>query len=83
MPTCAEADERIEHTNKPSQHGAGNEFDKVEFDRRAKALRPGQMLVARKVIDIGPRANTAIAGVDTSGEPAAGASGLAVAMRHH
>jgi hypothetical protein len=32
-------------------------FDKFEFDRQAQRLQPGQVLVARKVYDYGPRAN--------------------------
>ncbi len=32
-------------------------FDKFEFDRQAQRLRPGEVLVARQVIDYGPRAN--------------------------
>ena len=32
-------------------------FDKFEFDRRARALGPGQVLVAKNVYDYGPRAS--------------------------
>ena len=32
-------------------------FDKYEFDRRAKMLAPGDVLVARGAVDIGPRAS--------------------------
>ena len=35
-------------------------FDKFEFDRRALALNPGEVLVVRQVIDIGPTANAKI-----------------------
>ena len=32
-------------------------FDKFEFDRRAKMLPPGTVLVARNARDVGPRAS--------------------------
>ena len=35
-------------------------FDKFEFDRRAQRLQPGEVLVARQVNDIGPRANLSV-----------------------
>jgi hypothetical protein len=39
----------------------GRMFDKVEFDRRAKSLKKGQVLVARNVTDTGPLAEDAAA----------------------
>ncbi len=39
----------------------GRMFDKVEFDRRGKSLKEGQVLVARNVTDTGPLAEDAAA----------------------
>jgi len=39
----------------------GRTFDKTEFDRRAKSLKAGQVLVARNVVDAGPLAESAAA----------------------
>ena len=39
----------------------GRMFDKIEFDRRAKRLKKGQVLVARNVADTGPLAEDATA----------------------
>jgi hypothetical protein len=36
-------------------------FDKFEFDRQAKQLKPGESLVARNVVDTGPRMTAAMA----------------------
>lgn len=38
----------------------GRHFDKFKFDEMAKKLKPGQVLVARNVLDIGPRARADI-----------------------
>jgi hypothetical protein len=35
-------------------------FDKFEFDKRAARLKPGQVLVARNVQDMGPRLDTSV-----------------------
>lgn len=35
-------------------------FDKFEFDKRAAQLKPGQVLVARNVQDMGPRLDTSV-----------------------
>ena len=40
-------------------------FDKLEFDRRAAQLKPGQVLVARNVQDMGPRLDTSVYAPDT------------------
>jgi hypothetical protein len=53
-PLYIKADKLIEF---PSSNG---KFDKFAFDRRAKTLRPGEVLVARQVYDYGPRANTKV-----------------------
>ena len=37
------------------------DFDKFEFDRRANRLGKGQVLVARNVVDVGPRAKDSLA----------------------
>jgi hypothetical protein len=36
------------------------DFDKLEFDRKAKTLKPGQVLVAKNVVDVGPRASSEV-----------------------
>jgi hypothetical protein len=36
-------------------------FDKFEFDKRAKTLKPGEALVARNVMDTGPRMSSKMA----------------------
>jgi hypothetical protein len=36
-------------------------FDKVEFDKRTKTLKPGEALVARNVMDTGPRMTSPMA----------------------
>jgi len=36
----------------------GKSFDKFAFDRKARSLNPGEVLVARDVYDYGPRAST-------------------------
>jgi hypothetical protein len=53
-PLYIKADSLIEF---PTSNG---KFDKFAFDRRAKTLRPGEVLVARQVYDYGPRANTKV-----------------------
>jgi hypothetical protein len=53
-PLYIKADKLIEF---PTSNG---KFDKFAFDRRAKTLRPGEVLVARQVYDYGPRANTKV-----------------------
>jgi hypothetical protein len=53
-PLYIKADKLIEF---PSSNG---KFDKFAFDRRAKTLSPGEVLVARQVYDYGPRANTKV-----------------------
>jgi len=53
-PLYIKADKLIEF---PLSNG---KFDKFAFDRRAKTLRPGEVLVARQVYDYGPRANTKV-----------------------
>ena len=53
-PMYAKANEVIEF---PS----GDAFDKFAFDARAKLLKPGQALVARNVMDTGPRMTSEMA----------------------
>ena len=53
------ADEIIEFPVKVGKDGSRS-FDKLEFDKRARLLKPNQVLVARQVYDIGPAANTTI-----------------------
>jgi hypothetical protein len=53
VPVYVKADEVIEFHN-TREHGHFNMF---EFDRQAKNLRPGQVLVARNVRDPGPHAS--------------------------
>ena len=55
VPFYVKADEVIEfHNTRENEHG---HFDMFEFDRQAKNLRPGQVLVARNVRDSGPHAS--------------------------
>jgi len=55
VPLYVKADEVIEfHNTRENEHG---HFDMFEFDRQAKNLRPGQVLVARNVRDSGPHAS--------------------------
>jgi hypothetical protein len=53
------ADEVVEFPVKVWDDGSRH-FDMFEFDRRAKSLKPNQVLVARQIRDIGPTANTTI-----------------------
>jgi hypothetical protein len=57
LPLYIKADKLIEFPVKVSTYDGARRFDKFEFDRRAKALNPGEVLVARQVYDIGPRAS--------------------------
>jgi len=56
VPVFVKADKLIEFPVKTDASGRRT-FDKVEFDRRAKGLAPGEVLVARGVTDTGPRAS--------------------------
>jgi len=53
VPLYVKADEVIEFHNTRED----GRFDMFEFDRQAKNLRPGQVLVARNVRDSGPHAS--------------------------
>ena len=55
MPLYIKANKLTEFPVRTDSYGYRT-FDKFEFDRRAKLLAPGEVLVARQVIDIGPRA---------------------------
>jgi hypothetical protein len=57
LPLYIKADKLIEFPVKVSTYDGARRFDKFEFDRRAKTLNPGEVLVARQVYDIGPRAS--------------------------
>jgi hypothetical protein len=57
VPHYVKPKEIIEFPVHPAKDASGNRFDPFEFDRQAARLKPGQVLVARKVYDIGPRAN--------------------------
>ena len=57
LPLYIKADKLIEFPVKVSTYDGERRFDKFEFDRRAEALNPGEVLVVRQVIDIGPRAS--------------------------
>jgi hypothetical protein len=56
VPIYVKAKKLVEFPVSPSRFG-GNSFDKFEFDRRARDLPPGFVLVARNVVDMGPRAS--------------------------
>ena len=58
-PLYIKADKLVEFPVTEDRYGT-RRFDKFEFDRRAKMLRPGEVLVARQVIDIGPRAKASV-----------------------
>lgn len=58
-PFHVQADELVEFPVKVWDDGSRH-FDMFEFDRRAKSLKPNQVLVARQIRDIGPTANTTI-----------------------
>lgn len=55
-PLYIKANKLIEFPVQTNQYGV-RRFDKFEFDRQAQNLRPGEVLVARQVIDYGPRAS--------------------------
>ena len=56
LPVYIKADRLIEFPVTEDRNGV-RRFDKFEFDRRARSLKPSEVLVARQVIDIGPRAS--------------------------
>jgi hypothetical protein len=61
VPFNVDATEVIEFPVTTSKSGVNpdreiRDFDKFEFDRQAKMLGEGQVLVARNVVDVGPRA---------------------------
>lgn len=58
-PFHVQADELVEFPVKVWDDGSRH-FDMFEFDRKAKALKPNQVLVARQIRDIGPTASTTI-----------------------
>ena len=58
VPIYVKADKLIEFPVTVNRYGFRS-FDKVEFDRRARSLAPGEVLVARQVVDIGPMASEA------------------------
>lgn len=58
VPIYVKAGKLIEFPVTVDRYGSRS-FDKVEFDRRAKSLAPGEVLVARQVVDIGPMASEA------------------------
>jgi len=58
-PFHVQADELVEFPVKVWDDGSRH-FDKFEFDRRAKLLKPNQVLVVRQIRDLGPMANTTI-----------------------
>jgi hypothetical protein len=55
-PFHVQADEVVEFPVKVWSDGSRH-FDMFEFDRRAKMLKPNQVLVARQINDIGPAAS--------------------------
>lgn len=56
IPVFVKANRIIEFPVQIDRQGRRN-FSKTDFDRAARSLRPGEVLVARKVYDIGPRAS--------------------------
>ena len=46
------------NANRLIEFPVGKSFDKFAFDRKARSLNPGEVLVARDVYDYGPRAST-------------------------
>jgi len=54
-PLFVMADQVVEFPVTVDRYGL-RKFDKFEFDRRAQGLKEGQVLVARDVVDYGPRA---------------------------
>jgi len=59
LPLYIKADKLIEFPVTVDRQGF-RKFDKFEFDRRTQTLPAGTVLVARQVIDIGPRAKSSI-----------------------
>jgi hypothetical protein len=57
-PLYVKADRLIEFPVQERADGTRT-FSKTEFDRRAQALRPGEVLVARQVLDLGPNSRQA------------------------
>ena len=57
VPVYVKADKLIEFPVRKTDYG--NRHDKVKFDMEAARLSPGEVLVARNVIDTGPRSNEA------------------------
>jgi hypothetical protein len=55
-PFHVQADELVEFPVRVWDDGSRH-FDMFEFDRRAKSLKPNQVLVARQIRDIGPAAS--------------------------
>lgn len=55
-PLLIKASKVVEFPVTTNKYGS-RRFDKFEFDRRAQSLKPGEVLVARDVVDIGPRAS--------------------------
>jgi hypothetical protein len=60
LPIYVKADKLIEFPVTVDRYGSRS-FDKIEFDRRARLLAPGEVLVARQVVDIGPMSREAYA----------------------
>jgi len=60
LPIYVKADKLTEFPVTVDRYGS-RRFDKIEFDRRARLLAPGEVLVARQVVDIGPMAREAYA----------------------
>jgi hypothetical protein len=58
VPIYVKADKLIEFPVTIDRYGFRS-FDKIGFDRRARSLAPGEVLVARQVVDIGPMASEA------------------------
>jgi hypothetical protein len=58
-PLLIKASKVVEFPVTTNRYGS-RQFDKFEFDRRAQSLKPGEVLVARDVVDIGPRASTSV-----------------------
>jgi hypothetical protein len=58
-PLLIKASKVVEFPVTTNRYGS-RQFDKFEFDRRAQSLKSGEVLVARDVVDIGPRASTSV-----------------------
>lgn len=59
IPLYIKANRLVEFPVSVDRYGT-RRFDKLKFDREAQALQPGEVLVARQVIDIGPRASVSV-----------------------